>query len=133
MALKTSDKPAATPAQPPFTQTTVLELALYKLYTWQNNTYEQGKPYRFRNEDAMLLLGEQDLGRQVWKLYQPPKKREAPKHEIVDATRVVATRPVEDVGFGTLNKASGRIEVGTDDEIQDILERNEEGGGDVTV
>lgn len=60
MALKTER--AEAPAKPANDGTTILELALYKIYTWGANTYEAGKPYRFRNADAMQLMSEQDLG-----------------------------------------------------------------------
>jgi len=123
MALKT-EKVEKTP-EPVKPNTTVLELAMYTQYTWQGETYEKGKPYRFKTEDAMQLLAETDTGRPIWKLYQAPKPRVAPKNEVVDATGVKA---------GTLDAAMGmppasrRIDVGDDSEIKDILE-----GGDITV
>lgn len=120
MALKT-EKKAEVPDEPVPT-TTVLELALYKVYTWGLNTYEQGKPYRFKNSDAMVLLAEQDTGRPVWKLYRKPVPKQAPKTEVVDATMVHAPVPVEEFVL----KANGtvgpkRIEIGDDSEIADIL------------
>lgn len=112
----------------------VLELALYKLYTWQGNTYERGKPYRFTYHDAMQLLSEQDHGRAVWRMYQPPVKRVAPKEEIVDATRVRAEVPDPDLPYlvGRPAAAGKRIDVGSDDEIQDILNQQTD-DGNVTV
>jgi hypothetical protein len=129
MALKTETKPATEPAAQPQAQpqTTVLELALYTQYTWGGETYEKGKPYRFRSVDAMKLLAETDTGRPVWKLYQAPKPRQAPKNEIMDATGVQVTVPGEPIN---VPPAAKRIDIGSDDEIQDIL-KNE--GGDVTV
>ena len=126
MALKTKAE------SPSLSETTVLELALYQIYTWQFNTYEKGKPYRFRNSDAMILLSEQDLGRPIWRLYRPPLKKQTPKAEIVDATQVVASLPVEEPMFGTLNKEQRRIEIGDDSEIADLLPKDDS-SGDVTV
>jgi len=135
MALKSAEKPEEAPAVAnPHANTTVLELALYKIYTWQGVTYERGKPYRFKNSDAMILLGEHDHGRPVWRIYTPPTKKSAPRNEIVDATRVQAQLPVDE--FGTVlvapDTTKKRIDVGTDDEISDILSRPDD-GGDVTV
>jgi hypothetical protein len=128
MALKTEKTETKAPEQPVAPpQTTVLELALYKQYTWQGETYEKGKPYRFRSVDAMKLLAEQDTGRPVWKLYQAPKPRQAPVNEVVDATNVQAGPPELPV----VTLPSRRIDVGTDDEIKDIL--GADSGGDVTV
>jgi hypothetical protein len=128
MALKTEKTvEASAPTTASRVETTVLELALYKNYTWGNVTYEKGKPYRFRNSDAMVLLAEHDTGRPIWRIYQKPKPRQAPRNEIVDATSVTATLPVEEpMGL----KTEKRIDVGTDDEIADILNRD---GGDITV
>jgi hypothetical protein len=127
MALKT-EKIEKTPEPAAKPDTTVLELALYTQYTWQGETYEKGKPYRFRTVDAMQLLAETDTGRPIWKLYQAPKPRVAPKNEVVDATGVQAGIPDEPVHFSPPRK---RIEVGDDSEIQDILGKTE--GGDITV
>ena len=132
MALKT-DKAAEAPVKASTEGTTILELALYKIYTWGANTYEQGKPYRFRNADAMLLLSEQDLGRPVWKIHRPMKPREAPKTEIVDATSITALLPVEDPLTLRPDPKIKRIDVGSDDEIQDILNAVTDDSGDVTV
>jgi len=122
MALKTNEKTPEESAKIAAPATTVLELALYKIYTWQGHTYEQGKPYRFKNEDAMVLLSEQDIGRQVWKLYRPAPKAHAPKTEIQDATSVHASRPPEDTwGISTVNKEQKRVDIGDDSEIQDVL------------
>jgi len=127
MALKT-EKTVDASAPPPVSrvETTVLELALYKNYTWGNITYEKGKPYRFRNSDAMILLGEHDTGRPIWRIYQKPIPRQAPRNEIVDATSITAPLPIEEPGG---LKTEKRIDVGTDDEIADILNRD----GDITV
>jgi hypothetical protein len=134
MALKT-EKADAPPVAPP--DTTVLELALYKIYTWGNITYEGGKPYRFKNSDAMVLLSERDTDRPVWKIHKPTRTKQAPKNEIVDATSISAPVPVDEFGTPTLGKplttpVKKRIDVGTDDEIADILSRPDE-SGDVTV
>lgn len=134
MALKTAAEKAAalaTTEQPKTVQTTILELAMYKQYTWGGITYEAGKPYRFRSEDAMILLAETDADRPVWKIYSPPKIQQAPKNEVVDATlkRAVAT-PVDEIGL-----PAKRIDVGSDSEIADILEQTTalDQQGDVTV
>lgn len=133
MALKTG-QPKAEASEVAPSETTVLELALYKIYTWGANTYETGKPYRFKNADAMTLLAEQDLGRPVWRLWRKPVPKQAPKNEIVDATMIHAPVPVDDFGAPLVSAdttAKKRIEIGTDDEIADIL--NKDTSGDVTV
>ena len=129
MALKTEKtdvSPEATKAAP-VQATTVLELAMYKMYTWGGVTYEAGKPYRFRSQDAMMLLSETDMDRPIWKIYQQPKAKQVPKNEVVDATSAHASLPVEELGGVPSEK---RLEVGSDDEIADILNPSD---GDVTV
>lgn len=136
MALKaaTEKLTEAKPQSPVAQQTTVLELALYKIYTWGGVTYEKGKPYRFKNSDAMVLLAEQDTGRPVWRLYRPEKPKQAPKNEIVDATNIKAPTPLDE--FGTPLSVAAleqkRIDVGDDSEIADIIGK-EDSSGDVTV
>lgn len=136
MALRT-EKPVQASAKPPVAvNTTVLELAMYKLYTWGGYTYEKGKPYRFKNSDAMILLGEMDTGRPVWKIYRPPPVKQAPKNEIVDATMIAAPTPVDEFGQPLMSSddPAKRIDVGSDDEIADILNRPDiDESGDVTV
>jgi hypothetical protein len=133
MALKSdlsgtaSGTSSAAATLPPPT-TTVLELALYKKYTWQGTTYDAGKPYRFRNQDAMILLAEHDTGRPVWKIWRPAPPKEAPKNEVQDATSVQAQLPIEEPG---VTLPPRRIDVGDDSEIADILTVSNE--GDVTV
>lgn len=132
MALKTKEPPVEVPATP--VGTTILELALYKIYTWGNESYHQGHPYRFRNEDAMRLLAENDLGRPIWKIYRPPPPRVTPKNEVIDATGVQATLPSDEPIFGNpVAEKKKRIDVGTDEEIQDILNRPESDEGNITV
>ena len=126
MALKTKeDKPVQS-------DTTVLELALYTQYTWLGTTFVKGKPYRFKNADAMQLLSEQDYGRPVWSLYRPPTKAAAAMNSVVDATNITVPEPDEEPLPGTLDTGRKRIEVGTDDEIADILGKVED-EGNVTV
>jgi len=138
MALKTekTDVSVETKPQPtaPPPATTVLELALYKIYTWGGVTYEGGKPYRFNNIDAMRLLAEQDMERPVWKIHQPAKPKQAPKNEIVDATRNRVTNPVDELveTIPATIPSPKRIDVGNDSEIADILAKTED-SGDVTV
>ena len=132
MALKTERKQEMTPEVA--AQTTVLELALYKKYTWQGFTYEANKPYRFKNTDAMMLLNEQDLGRPVWRIYRPPVARRQTKAEIVDATDVQVAPPVDEFGVVKIDSPNKRIDIGNDDEIADILNKPEQNAeGDVTV
>ena len=136
MALKTEKPPEASVVASPMPNTTVLELALYKIYTWGPNTYEKGKPYRFKNSDAMILLAEHDLDRPVWKIYKPERPKQVVKPEIVDATMIAAPIQVDSLGepltpVGKLPPK--RIDVGTDNEIADILNRPDDSSGDVTV
>jgi hypothetical protein len=124
MALKgTIEKKAeASVVANPLANTTVLELSLYAKYTWGNVTYEKGKPYRFKNSDAMILMGELDHGRPIWRVYQPPVQRQAPRNEVVDATMISAPVPVDEFGQSVGPRMPPkRIEVGDDSEIADIL------------
>ena len=136
MALKQPLTTIPNPIPPP---TTVLELSFYKKYTWQGHTYEGGQPYRFRNEDAMLLLAEQDYGRQVWRVYRAPlnqRKQQAANEPpvIMDATGVSVPPVVDEWGIVSVPKDKRRIDVGNDDEIADILSQvATDEGGDVTV
>lgn len=138
MALKTVSKksePAAAPA--PVEETALLELSLYTNYTWRGVTYEKGKPYRFRTNDAMTLMSELDHGRPVWKLYRPPLKKTQVVPDVVDATEIrTETAGEELMGVDPTTVKPKRIDVGTDDEIKDILDRvgaDEEDAGNVTV
>lgn len=137
MALKTGEKPVN--ATPPVDDGVLLELAMYAHYTWEGVTYESGTAYKFRRDDAIQLLGDQDYGRPIWKRYNPPKAKTEPRMPIVDQTSVTAIRArvtLEEaslLGTPDANKPK-RIDVGTDDEIADILNRPEvDASGDVTV
>jgi hypothetical protein len=124
MALRTEQKPAND-------DTTVLELALYKIFMWQDRKFEAGKPYRFKNADAIMLMGERDHDRPIWKLYRPPVVRQATQPVVVDATAVQVTAPLNEFGE-PVNKDQKRIDIGDDSEISDILEQASS-EGDVTV
>lgn len=137
MALKT---PVATekPEKPEASATVTLELALYTHYTWGGVAYEKGVGYRFAQADAMALLGEMDHGRPIWRQYVAPRKKVAAAMPIVDSTEVRAVRSrlsMEEAALRSGGKAVGkRIEVGTDEEIADVLNRPDaDPGGDVTV
>lgn len=133
MAFKTAEKAEAPVVTNPIANTTVLELSLYTKYTWGNVTYEKGKPYRFKNSDAMVLLGERDTDRPIWKMYHAPAAKRAPRNEVVDATMINAPVPVDEFGQSVMSlPASKRIEIGDDSEIADILNQ-QDGSGDVTV
>jgi hypothetical protein len=125
MALKTERQVETRPPS----DTAVLELALYKKYTWGTTTYEAGKPYRFRHQDAMVLLSEQDTGRPIWRLYTPERPKVVPSNEPQDKTWVQALPPVENLSVTP--PPAKRIEIGDDSEIADILQTTSE--GDVTV
>ena len=136
MALKTAEKVETQRPVDPTANTTVLELSLYTKYTWGNVTYEKGKPYRFKNSDAMVLLGERDLDRPIWKMYHPPAARQAPRNEIVDATMRSAPIPVDEFGQDVQLSAPPkpkRLDIGDDSEIADILNQQDDDGGNVTV
>lgn len=136
MALKTGEKPSVDPPVP--SDTVLLELALYTHYTWGGVTYERGTAYRFKKEDAVSLMSEQDHGRPLWRQFRPPKPKGTPSMPIVDSTEVKAARSrlsLEEAALRSPGTNTGkRIEVGTDEEIQDILSRPEvDTSGDVTV
>lgn len=135
MALKTTgaEKPPETP--PP--ATVMLELSLYTHYTWGGVTYEKGTAYRFTQTDALALLSEEDYGRPIWRRFTPPKPKRAVNMPVVDQTEVRAVRTrqsLEDAAYSGAAPIPGkRIDVGTDEEIADILARPEDLSGDVTV
>lgn len=126
MALNKVEKKAEKPAAP---TTIVLELALYTNYTYKGFTYQKGKPYRFSRETAVDMLSEFDSGRPVWRVYNPPAPKTAPKVEVVDATAVEPVGIIDDPVREEDPKR--RIEVGSDDEIRDILNPADE--GNVTI
>lgn len=134
MALKTPEKPA--PEKPPEQATVILELALYTHYTWGGVTYEKGTAYRFTQDDALTLLGEEDHGRPIWRKYTPPKPKRQPQMPIVESTEVRAVRTrqsLEDAANTRTPPVGKRIDVGTDEEIADVLNRPDDLSGDVTV
>lgn len=140
MALKTTSAVKA-PA-PPADDTVLLELAFYKRLTRQRTTYVSGQPYRFKREDAYRLLAELDHQRPIWRIFQPkPVVRKAVdgtvEQPVVDATHLSVERKAEPI-FGSeavmVTPKGKRIEVGTDDEISDILNAPDEASpDDVTV
>lgn len=139
MALKTPEKaPDASPTKPAPPTTVMLELALYTHYTWQGTTYEKGTAYRFTQEDAIALMSEEDYGRPIWRRYQPPRKRGPVSMPVVDQTEVRAVRTrqsLEEAAYrGAAPVPGKRIDVGTDEEIADVLNRPDgDTSGDVMV
>lgn len=123
------------PVEPraPVALTVVLELALYKHYTWGKDTYVQNQPYRFSQDVALRLLRETDAGRQVWKQYTPKPVKRVVRPVVEDATHVtVPIMDMSDVEIGA--DPNKRIEVGTDDEIRDVLTRPDDDDSDnITV
>ena len=135
MALKTVKSKSASVAAPtaaPVTEpdSVLLELALYTNYTWNKETFQKGKAYKFAKDVAMELLSEEDHGRRVWRIYQPkPKPQTAQTDVVYDATTLKPPPPAEEpTGSPDPEK---RINVGDDAEITDILNRTDP--GDVTV
>ena len=130
MALKQNPAKAATapgaPVEPPPEDTMVLELALYKNYMMGRVVYEKGSVYRFRKEDALRLLGENDLGRPIWKIHRPVVKKMAPENVVRVATAIKVAPPGEPIhGLPVEGGKKTRIEIGDDDEIADILGRED--------
>jgi hypothetical protein len=112
--------------------TILLELALYQHYRMNDVNYDKGIPYRFRTIEALQLLGVTDFSRPVWRLYQPPaqSRKKTPAELIKDATEVRLPEQVEPIHG--VDSSTRRIDVGTDDEIADILNRPDD-AGNVTV
>jgi len=110
----------------------LLELRLYKRYNRHGILYEKkdasGNPlvYKFSKKQAIVLLGETDDGRSIWRVWRP-KSKEAPKPIpkpvdmsapiIKDATNVEihATSSDDPVSTGQ------RIDIGNDEEIESII------------
>lgn len=126
MALKTDkvDAPTTTTPTAPAEDTVLLESALYKNYNWRGTLYEKGKAYKFTRQTAITLLGEQDNGRNIWKLYRAPKPKAAPKNLVVDVTSVNMDQDLDPI-HGVV---ATRINIGDESEISDVV-----GGGDVTL
>lgn len=131
MALKNSTetpKPAAAPASRP---TMKLELALYTIYNFQGFQYVKTNPatgqpmvYEFDQNVALNLLARQDMGRAIWKQHRPKPVRR-PESNVVKQVDL-QVRPVGEPihGIDTTSTSAPRvIEVGSDDEIADILDR----------
>jgi len=98
----------------------ILELALYSIYNWQEQTFEKGKGYRFSRPIGEKLLGVMDCGRAVWRIYQPPQpKTVVAKPVVEDATQIVdVIQPKIEQGFVSADKG---IELGDEAEIADVL------------
>lgn len=108
----------------------LLELALYTNYTYQGMTYTKGKAYRFKKSEAMKLISEMDLGRPLWRLFRPIKPKPV-EEVVVDATGITAiSQPEPNPGTP---QSLRRIDVGTDEEIADILNRPDDGSENVTI
>ena len=130
MALKVPEK--TTPTNPD--DSMLLELALYTRYTRKKNTYLGGQVYRFKRADAMQLLTEMDSGRPIWRMWRKPApKKQTATSTVMDATAISVERVGEPISGLVPDDPSKRINVGTDDEIADILNRPEPGPDDVTV
>jgi hypothetical protein len=114
--------------------TVLLELAMYTNYTWQGQSFVKGKAYKFHRSDAMQLLSEADAGRPVWKMFRAIKPKVQPANVVVDATamNIRKTDPDDMRGVPEGDNTPKRIDVGSDDEISDILGR-EDGEGNETV
>jgi hypothetical protein len=132
MALKTPDnKPLPTA---PSDTTMLLELALYSRYTRKKNTYIGGQVYRFKREDAMQLLTDTDAGRPIWRMWRKPApKKQTATTTVMDATAISVERIGEPPSGLVPDEPGKRIDVGSDEEISDILNRPEPGPDDVTV
>jgi hypothetical protein len=121
MALKTGEVAATKPV------TVLLELALYKRYMRLGVFYESGVIYKVTKEQAVILLGEQDNGKALWKVYRPA--RETPSAEVqkarnvVDATTVKVVATPQDADPSQPRQT--RIEIGNDEEIASILEKED--------
>jgi len=110
---------SAPPAPAP-SDTLTLVLVLYKNYTRDGQAYKQGVQYKFMREDAMVLLDEQDAGRPVWRIYRVPVVRKTESTH-VDATNRQVRPVIEGDPVVAAASAAKRIEVGSEDEIADIL------------
>jgi len=131
MALKTPDNK---PMTPPSDDAMLLELALYTRYTRKKNTYIGGQVYRFKRADALQLLTEMDLGRPIWKQWRKPTpKKQTATSTVVDATAISIERIGEPISGLVPDDPAKRIDVGTDEEIADILNKPETSPEDVTV
>lgn len=118
MAIKVSKQDAVAPEA-----TVVLDLAVYERYNRLGELYEKGVGYVFSQEQANVLLAEQeaDSGSPVWKIYVSKKAAEverAPREpEPVDKTRAV----VEVLESEEMPGKTRRIDIGDDSEIEELL------------
>jgi hypothetical protein len=111
-----------------------LELAIYKRYTRGGLLYESDKFYNFTAEQASILLQETEdnTGRPIWRRYKAGQQKVVTQvvneKKGVDATGdkiVPDQRDAEDLEAMGLKK----IEIGSDDEISDILQNVNQGEG----
>jgi hypothetical protein len=123
----TVEKPAIAPVQ----EYIILELAYYKRYTRgvTGTPYEADKAYRFKAEQAAILLEEveEPSGRPIWRRYKPktnPQRIKVPEghKQTMDAASDII-KPLESPDTA-ITKG---IQIGSDDEIKEILGSAEEG------
>ena len=96
MALKTEKPPEASVAASPMPNTTVLELALYKIYTWGPNHLRKGQAVSVqecRCHDAAVRAGSGTA--RCGRFTSPTVQAKPRSTEIVDATMIAAPIPVD--------------------------------------
>ena len=130
MAVAVSSTKAAVAAKPEPVQvkTLDLELVLYTRYYRGGTLYEKGNAYRFKADQAEILLEEveQDTGRPIWRRYKPqPIARQVQQEtlgtkQIVDSTAAKVERPSEDAQFMRV-VPTNVINVGDDSELEGVL------------
>lgn len=119
------------PQQPPEEDTLTLELALYTSYMMGGYKYEKGVPYKFRRETALDLLAESDTGRPIWKQYRKPIPKHIKTNETIDARNMLIPPPPLEPIHGVEETESKRIDVGSEEEFNEILQ--EKGEENVTI
>jgi hypothetical protein len=136
MALKQREEKPATAAEvaqtlqalPQSVPTLTLTLNMYKNYSRNGVQYKAGVQYKFKRDSAMVLLEETDAGRPVWKIWRAPVVRKATATQ-VDQSAVEIQPIVESDPVVADAVAAKKIEIGGEDEIEDLLSRPD----DVTV
>jgi|ERR1017187_196248 hypothetical protein len=112
----------------------LLELSLYNRYNRHGKHYEKGtgnQPivYRFTKDAAVILLGEVDNGRPVWRVHKVKTavqlRNDDPKaiHDMTSAD--LKPQPDNDA---IVKIDQGTIEIGNDEEIASILGKTDDEG-----
>jgi len=117
MALQTETKPVERKME-------LLELVAYKRYHRGGHLYTDDNAYSFTLEQAEILLEEIDeqTQRPIWRRYKPKTQAMVQAQAQIAGTKPTINAVSDDVkALAVSEERQGRIDVGSDEEIADIL------------